>query len=157
MKFETRFLIAALFAAPCMVQNIGAAIREVTEVAELNTILNDKKKPYTVIKFWKEECQPCEDLAPHFEAVAEELGDQVNFVSVEGPSEISKKYGIGGFPKTFYFKNGKKLSKDGTRNVNRLKDDMRGAFGLSAGSRAAADTEDDMAEVPMRKKRRKNQ
>lgn len=130
MKLLNISLVTAVFAVSCMTSGMHAKISTVKTEAELDTILNNGKKPYTVVKFWKEECQPCEELAPHFEKVASELHNKVNFVAVEGPSELSRKYKIGGFPKTLYFKNGKKMSKDGTRNVNRLKEDIQGAFGL---------------------------
>jgi len=129
MKRFTNYLATTLLAISC-VASVCAEIKDIDCQQKLNTILNDKKRPYTVVKFWKEECQPCDDLAPHFEAVADDLGDQVNFVAIEGPSVISRHYKIKGFPTTLYFKNGKRMPKEGTRNVNRLEDDIRAAFGL---------------------------
>ncbi|MFO1069301.1 MAG: thioredoxin [Geminicoccaceae bacterium] len=61
-----------------------------------------------VVDFWAEWCGPCKQIAPHLEALATELGDQVQVVKVnidENPMTPTR-YGVRGIPTLMLFKDG---------------------------------------------------
>ena len=62
-----------------------------------------------VVDFWAEWCGPCKQMAPHLEAVSEELKGKVKIVKInvdENPMAPSK-YGVRGMPTLLVFKEGK--------------------------------------------------
>lgn len=73
----------------------------------LESILQDTSVP-VVIDFWAEWCGPCKQMAPHLEAVSENLSGQVKIVKLnvdENPMAASK-FGVRGLPTLMLFKGG---------------------------------------------------
>jgi thioredoxin 1 len=61
-----------------------------------------------LVDFWAEWCGPCKAIAPHLEALADELGDAVDVIKVnidENPNTPTH-YGVRGIPTLMLFKNG---------------------------------------------------
>ena len=62
-----------------------------------------------VVDFWAEWCGPCKQMAPHLEAVSEEMAGKVKIAKInvdENPMAASK-YGVRGLPTLLVFKEGK--------------------------------------------------
>lgn len=62
-----------------------------------------------VVDFWAEWCGPCKQMAPHLEAVSDELSGTVKVVkiNVEDHPMAGSKYGVRGLPTLMMFKDGK--------------------------------------------------
>ena len=62
-----------------------------------------------VVDFWAEWCGPCKQMAPHLEAVAEELSGKVTIakINVDENPMTGSKYGVRGMPTLMIFKDGK--------------------------------------------------
>lgn len=107
-----------------------AKVTEVTSASQLDAIIKDND--FVVVKFWMKGCPPCNALKGPFDQVANELGDDVAFVAVKGPSELSDKYNIKGFPTVLYFKDGsnKSFKKGSSRTASALQQEVESAFGL---------------------------
>lgn len=75
---------------------------------DFETTINATNVPI-VVDFWAEWCGPCKQMAPHLEAVSEEMSSKVKVVKInvdENPMAASK-YGIRGLPTLVMFKDGK--------------------------------------------------
>jgi thioredoxin 1 len=61
-----------------------------------------------VVDFWAEWCGPCKMIAPHLEALADEMGQQVKVVKVNIDDNplTPTKYGVRGIPTLMLFKDG---------------------------------------------------
>jgi len=67
-----------------------------------------KSSTPVVVDFWAEWCGPCKMIAPHLEALADEMSEQVKVVKVnidENPLTPTK-YGVRGIPTLMLFKDG---------------------------------------------------
>lgn len=62
-----------------------------------------------IVDFWAEWCGPCKQMAPHLEAVSEELAGKVKVakINVEDHPMAPSKYGVRGMPTLMVFKEGK--------------------------------------------------
>ncbi len=61
-----------------------------------------------VVDFWAEWCGPCKMIAPHLEALADEMREQVKVVKVNIDDNplTPTKYGVRGIPTLMLFKDG---------------------------------------------------
>ncbi|MEM8617930.1 MAG: thioredoxin [Pseudomonadota bacterium] len=61
-----------------------------------------------VVDFWAEWCGPCKAMAPHLDAVAEELTGTVQIakINVDDNPMAASKYGVRGLPTLMLFKGG---------------------------------------------------
>jgi len=81
-------------------------VQQTSDAAFDNDVL--KSSTPVVVDFWAEWCGPCKMIAPHLEALADEMKDQVRVVKVnidENPLTPTK-YGVRGIPTLMLFKDG---------------------------------------------------
>jgi thioredoxin 2 len=66
-----------------------------------------------VVDFWAPWCGPCIAMAPHFEAVAKELGDRLRFAKLNTQDEPAPagKFGIRSIPTLIVFKAGQPTAR----------------------------------------------
>ena len=66
-----------------------------------------------VVDFWAEWCGPCKKMAPHLEAVADEMSGKVKIlkINVEDHPMASSKYAVRGLPTLMIFKDGKVVDR----------------------------------------------
>lgn len=83
-------------------------------------ILNDNsfneeinKERVIVVDFFASWCGPCKMLAPVFEDLSNEMGDNANFfkVDIDQSLELARTYGINTVPTMLVFKNGEVVDK----------------------------------------------
>ena len=78
-----------------------------------------------VVDFWAEWCGPCKAMAPHLDAVADELSGKVKVakINVDDNPMAASKYGIRGLPTLMIFKGGKMVhSQSGAMSKQRIAD-----------------------------------
>ncbi|MCY0993130.1 thioredoxin [Nannocystis sp. ILAH1] len=68
----------------------------------------DSQTP-VLVDFWATWCGPCRAIAPHLDALAEELGGQVKIVKldVDRNQNTAVEYGVTNIPTLLLFKEGK--------------------------------------------------
>jgi len=61
-----------------------------------------------IVDFWAEWCGPCKQVAPAFEALAEELGDKVKVVklNIDDHPLSAGRFGVRGLPTFMIFESG---------------------------------------------------
>jgi thioredoxin 1 len=61
-----------------------------------------------LVDFWASWCGPCRMIAPHVEALAEEMAGKVNIfkLDVDTDGEVAAKFGIMSIPALLIFKDG---------------------------------------------------
>ena len=61
-----------------------------------------------VVDFWADWCGPCKQVAPTFEALAEELGDKVKIVklNIDDHPLSAQRFGVRGLPTFMVFQGG---------------------------------------------------
>ena len=58
-----------------------------------------------VVDFWTEWCGPCKQMAPHLDAVADEMSDNIKVakINVDDNPMAASKYGVRGLPTLMMF------------------------------------------------------
>ena len=82
------------------------------------------EKP-VVVDFWAEWCGPCKAMAPHLDAVADEMRDEITIakINVDDNPMVASKYGIRGLPTLMIFQGGKvKASHPGAMSKQKISD-----------------------------------
>lgn len=74
----------------------------------------EASKP-VVIDFYAAWCGPCKMMAPHFEELSQELGEQFDFyaVNIDNESELAIQHNVMSIPTLVLYKNGKQVAWDG--------------------------------------------
>ena len=69
--------------------------------------------PLALVDFSATWCGPCQMLAPVFDELAEEMGSEVDFysVDVDANSQLAEQYNIMSVPSILLFKNGEKAAQ----------------------------------------------
>lgn len=66
-----------------------------------------------VVDFWAEWCRPCKEIAPHLEAIAQEMDGKVKIakMDIEENPNTPARYGIRGIPTLLLFKGGELVDR----------------------------------------------
>ncbi len=68
------------------------------------------KEGVTVVDFWAPWCGPCRMIAPHIDAISQEIPNiKVGKCNVDSSPEIAAKFGIMSIPTIMIFKDGKAM------------------------------------------------
>lgn len=86
----------------------------VTEVNDTNfdaTVLGSDK-PF-LVDFWAVWCGPCKAVAPHVEALASSMADNVNVgkLDIDNSPQSAAKFGVRSIPTLILFKDGKPVDQ----------------------------------------------
>ena len=76
-----------------------------------------------LVDFWAEWCGPCKQVSPHFESLAEELGDKIKVVklNIDDNPMTAGRFGVRGLPTFMIFQDGKVTASHlGAMNKSRL-------------------------------------
>ncbi|MBF8437916.1 thioredoxin [Halanaerobiaceae bacterium Z-7014] len=63
-----------------------------------------------VVDFWSESCDPCKELMPEVEKLAEEYGDKAKFakLNIKGNRRLAMKQQVMGLPSIVFYVDGEK-------------------------------------------------
>jgi thioredoxin 1 len=84
---------------------------EVSDATFEQLVVNADKP--VVVDFWATWCGPCKMIAPHMEAVANELAGQavVAKLDVDNNRAVASRYGIQSIPTMIFFKGGQVVDR----------------------------------------------
>ncbi|MBQ7452751.1 MAG: thioredoxin [Clostridia bacterium] len=100
-------------------------MREVNE-QDFEKVIGGEKP--VVIDFWASWCGPCKMMAPNFEAVAEELGEEYEFYkcNVDDNEGVAISQNIYSIPTIVIYKSGKEIARNvGFLTQNELKSRLK--------------------------------
>lgn len=84
--------------------------KEITS-ANFEQEVKNSTKP-VIIDFFAEWCGPCQQMAPHFEALSEELGDTYTFgkINIENERELAIDHQVSSIPTLIMYKGGERVA-----------------------------------------------
>lgn len=90
---------------------MGQNITEVTDANFEKTVLA-ADKPF-LVDFWATWCAPCLAIAPHVEAIANEMAGKVGVgkVNIDDNPGVAGKFGVRSIPTLILFKGGKPVDQ----------------------------------------------
>ncbi len=98
----------------------SSGIQSISTQKEFNDLVQDNPKP-VAIKIFATWCPPCKKMAPHFKKVAQRMSDVMDFVEINGEEfDNPKALGIESYPTVLVYKNGKEVSRMGSRDEEQL-------------------------------------
>lgn len=103
--------------------------------AEIAAKLVDRDGGNFVFDFWADWCGPCHQLAPNYQAAAEQFGGGMRFfkVNADKAQELGRRLGVRGIPALFLFRQGDLVSqKAGALPAQTLVSWISGELGVSA-------------------------
>ncbi len=98
--------------------------------SQFEELVVQSSKP-VVIDVYATWCPPCKQLAPHFEAVAHELGNQYNFykINIDEESELAAQFGVTSIPTLLFLQKGEEVGRAmGYMSADYLKDKIKESF-----------------------------
>ncbi|HWX40074.1 MAG TPA: thioredoxin [Blastocatellia bacterium] len=101
-------------------------VNEVTDQTFEQDVL--KSDTPVLVDFWAEWCQPCRQLAPTVEAVAQKYEGKARFVklNVDDSGQTAQHYGVKGIPTLILFKSGNETDRvvgtTSKENISRMID-----------------------------------
>ena len=101
-------------------------VNEVTDQTFEQDVL--KSDTPVLVDFWAEWCQPCRQLTPTVEAVAQKYEGRARFVklNVDDSSATAQMYGVKGIPTLIVFKSGNETDRvvgtTSKENISRMID-----------------------------------
>ena len=88
--------------------------QNITEVTDANfeTTVLSADRPF-LVDFWAPSCAPCLAIAPHVEAIANEMAGKVGVgkVNIDDNPGVAGKLGVRSIPKLILFKGGKPVDQ----------------------------------------------
>lgn len=89
------------------------------EAKDFQSIVLEGKK--VVVDFYSTECPPCEALAPKYESIAQQYGDDLTFVKIfrQGNREFAESLGVKSSPTVLFFEDGKQVGEVLTGGIKR--------------------------------------
>jgi thioredoxin 1 len=92
------------------IRAMGAATSSVTDKSFQKDVMESDLP--VVVDFWAEWCGPCRMIAPHLEAIANELSGKVKIVklNIDENPEIAGQVGIRSIPTLMIFKGGENIN-----------------------------------------------
>lgn len=80
--------------------------KDVTDATFSDEVLKADKP--TLVDYWADWCGPCKQLSPILDQLAEEYGDQINFVKIDADAntQVATSQGILGLPTVQIYQNG---------------------------------------------------
>jgi thioredoxin 1 len=107
-------------------------VNPVTDLSFEQDVL--KSEQPVLVDFWAEWCQPCRQLSPTVEAVAEKYDGKAKVVklNVDDSPQTGQRYGIKGIPTLILFKDGSEAERvvgtTSKENISRMIDRVLGSI-----------------------------
>ncbi|ERP39019.1 thioredoxin family protein [Chitinivibrio alkaliphilus] len=86
------------------VSSSEVALHEVASAQEMETIMEGSSDHLVVLNFYADWCGPCQQLAPEYEALAQEdtTGTQFYRINIDDHGSLAQAYGVRGIPFTVF-------------------------------------------------------
>ena len=125
-SFSLSWLVVPPLGGGGMEEGMSELVNEVTDQTFEQDVL--KSDTPVLVDFWAEWCQPCRQLAPTVEAVAQKYEGRARFVklNVDDSGQTAQHYGVKGIPTLILFKSGNETDRvvgtTSKENISRMID-----------------------------------